>query len=50
MAKPRPGKGKGFEEGQPAQWLAYGIVIHHSYHVGQIVLLRQLMGHKEYFI
>jgi uncharacterized damage-inducible protein DinB len=50
MATPRPGKGKRFEVGMPAQWLVYGIVIHHSYHVGQIVLLRQIMGHKEYFI
>jgi len=47
---PRPGNGKQFEEGKSGHWLVWGIINHHAYHVGQIVLLRQMMGHGAFFI
>jgi uncharacterized damage-inducible protein DinB len=50
LSQARPGIHKKIEEGKSAQWLIYGVVEHHAYHVGQIVLLRQLMGHEEYII
>ena len=50
LALPRPGIGKSFEEGHSGHWLVYGIINHHAYHVGQIVLIRQLMGHSDYLI
>ena len=50
LSKSLPGQGKMFEEGRSGHWLVYGIINHHAYHVGQIVLLRQLMGHTEYLI
>ncbi len=37
--------GKPFDpEHHTAQWLVQGIIIHHSYHMGQLMLMRQLAG------
>jgi hypothetical protein len=46
LAQPRPGSGKTFETGHAAQWLVYGVITHHAYHVGQIVTLRELVAHQ----
>jgi len=40
LCTPRPGDGSS-ADGHNARWLVQGIVIHHAYHVGQIVLMRQ---------
>jgi len=44
LSKPRPGNGKMFEAGHSALWLAQGVIVHHAYHMGQLVLIRQLAG------
>ncbi len=44
LARPCPGQGKALEAGHTAQWLAQGVIVHHAYHVGQLVLMRQLAG------
>ena len=41
-AKPRPGEGKTFEAGRPPHWLACGAILHHAYHMGQLVWLDEL--------
>lgn len=39
----RPGDGSSADR-HSARWLVQGIVMHHAYHVGQIVMMRQLIG------
>ena len=41
-AAPRPGEGKTFEAGRPAHWLACGVILHHAYHMGQLVWLNEM--------
>jgi len=46
-ARSRPGEGKMFEAGQPAHWLACGVILHHAYHMGQLVLLNETASISE---
>lgn len=44
LGRPCPGQSKALEDGHTAQWLVQGIVVHHAYHIGQLVLMRPLAG------